>query len=186
LVADKIVDGEITLRNLDFAAHTSLIEEEFYQHHIIPARASVLADRILRTLAPLFTSSDGLQDGDGEAPTMWLAKKAPLTEVFENALRIKAQVTVSKDLFEMVLYSPETTFDQDFMVSETMDGGRAKIPSSSTSRVKLCLLPSLHLYKHNRKIVEYNNFIRRPYDRRSAAVRLTKAVVVLENAQAIS
>jgi hypothetical protein len=186
VIADKIIDGDIALRNLDFAAHTSLIEEEFFQQHVIPARASMLADRILRTLAPLFRSSDGLQDLGGEVPSTWPAKKGALTEVFESALRIKAQVTISKDLFEMVLYSPGTTFDQDVMVSETMEGGRGKISCSTTPRVKLCLLPSLHIYEYNRKIVEYNNFIRRPNDGRSAAAKLTKAVVILENAPAIS
>jgi hypothetical protein len=173
------------LRNLDFAAHASLIEEEFFQQHIIPARASVLASRILRTLAPFFVQSESFEDLDDEVIGALSAKRLHLEEVFASALRIKAQATVSKDRFEMVLYGPGTSFDQDAMVPETMDGGRAEISLSITPKVKLCLLPSLHVYEHDGKLVDLNNFVRRPNDQRSAATKLTKAVVVLENAQAL-
>lgn len=185
IIADWGIDGDIALRNLDFAAHTSLIEDEFFQSHVIPARASVLADRLIHILIPLFVNPDGLEDPDDEVIRTWSAKRSPLEEAFESALRIKAQATVSKDLFEMVLYSPGTIFDQDVMVSESMDGGRAKLSNCITSRVKLCLLPSLHVYKDDRKLVDLNNFVRRPNDQRSAAIKLTKAVVVLENAPAV-
>jgi hypothetical protein len=182
-IADQGTDGEITLRNLDFAAHTSLIEEEFFQEHVIPARASVLADRLIRTLAPLFVHPVSLQDLHGEVLKTWSAKKWLLKEVFEGALRIKAQATVSKDFFGMVLYSPGTLFDKGVMGSETMEGGRAKAPCSTTPRVKLCLLPSLHVYENDRKIVDYNNFVRRPNGQSSTAIKLTKAIVILESAQ---
>ena len=41
-----------------------------------------------------------------------------LEEVFEHALRIKAQATVSKDLFEMALYSPGTPFGKEVTKAE--------------------------------------------------------------------
>ena len=103
--------------------------------------------------------------------------------MFEQALKIKAQTTISKDLFEMVLYSPGTPFDREVMQAETMEGVRVQVPSSTTSTVKLCLLPSLHLYEHDTKLVANNNFLRKIDGRRSAAMKITKAVVVLDNAQ---
>lgn len=184
VVADWMKDGDVALRNLDFAAHASLIEDEFFQRHVIPARASLLADRLIRTLTPLFVNSEVLEDPDDEVIRTWSAKRSPLEEAFESALRIKAQATLSKDLFEMVLYSPGTIFDQDAMVPESMDGGRAKLSNCTTSRVKVCLLPSLHVYEDDRKLVNLNNFVKRPNDQRSTAIKLTKAVVVLENAPA--
>lgn len=50
-----------------------------------------------------------------------------LEEVFKHALRIKAQVTVSKDLFEMALYSPGTPFDKEVMEAETMESDRMRV-----------------------------------------------------------
>ena len=82
----------------------------------------------------------------------------------------------------MVLYSPGSPFDKDFMDPETMEGDRAKVSSFTTPKVKLCLLPSLHVYERDRKIVEYNNFVRKSDSQRSAAIKLTKAVVILEDA----
>lgn len=181
--ANQRADGEIALRNLDFAAHTSLIEEDFFQQHVIPARASVLADRIIRTLAPFFPLPDDVEDiEDAQVISTWSAKRVPLAEVVESALRIKAYVTLSTDLFEMVLYSPSTSFDQEVMMPEAMDGGPAKTPRYSTPKVKLCLLPSLHIYNHDRKMVDLNNFVRRPTTQRSEAFQLTKAIVVLDDA----
>jgi len=80
-----------------------------------------------------------------------------LEEVFEHALQIKAQATVSKDLFEIVLYSLGTPFGKEVTQPETVEGGRMRVPCSTMPNVELCLVPALHVYDHDRKIVEYNN-----------------------------
>lgn len=158
-----------------------MIEEEFFQQHVIPAKATVLADRLIHTLSPFFLENHGREDSEGEVPRAWSTKKGHLKKVFESALRIKAQATVSKDTFEMVLFNPGTAFNKDIMGVETMEGGKADISCSSIPLVKLCLLPSLHVYEHNRKLVDYNNFERRSSSQRSAAMVLTNAVVILES-----
>lgn len=169
------------MRNLDFAAHTSLFQSDFFQRHVIPAKASVSADRLIRTLNPLFAQEEGLEDSDREAVEGWSNKRTRLKEVFEHALRIKTQATVSKDLFEMALYSPETPFDKEVMEAETMEGDKMRVLYSNMPGVKLCLVPALHVYGHDRKIVDYNNFVQQPSSRRSGPINLTKAIVILES-----
>jgi hypothetical protein len=168
------------VRNLDFAAHTSLFQDNFFQQHVIPAKASVLADRLIRTLDPLFAQK-GLEDSDRGAVEEWSNKRERLEDVFEHALRIKAEATVSKDLFEMALYSPGTAFDKEVMEAETMEGDRMRVLCSNMPSVKLCLVPALHVYDHNRKLVGYNNFVQRPSSRKSGPINLTKAIVILES-----
>ena len=169
------------MRNLDFAAHASLFKGDFFQEHVIPAKATVLADRLIRTFASFFARQKGLEDLQAEVVADLFTKKILLQDVFEQALRIKAQATISKDVFEMVLYTPGTPFDRDLMDAETMEGDPAKVPFSTKPRVKLCIVPSLHVYGHDRRIVEYNTFVRNPDRPRSAAIKLTKAVVILES-----
>jgi hypothetical protein len=169
------------VRNLDFAANTSFFQGDFFQKHVIPAKAAVLADRLIYTLNPLFAQKEGSEDPDQEVVEEWSNKRIRLAEVFEHALRIKAQATVSKDLFEMALYSPGTPFDKGIMEPETMEGDRMRVLSSNMPGVKLCLVPALHVYDHDRKIVDYNNFVQRPSSRSSRPINLTKATVVLES-----
>lgn len=109
-----------------------------------------------------------------------------LEEVFEHALRIKAQATVTKDLFEMVLYSLGTPFGKEVTETETVEGGRMRVLCSNMPSVKLCLVPALHVYDHDRKIVEYNNFVQRPSSDRLGPTNLTKAIVILESVLATS
>lgn len=179
LIADWLKDGEIALRNLDFAAHTSLIEAEFFQQHIIPAKAKVLADRLSDTLASVLSTEEGPGDSHSTVLRSWSTKKSQIVEIFELASRIKAKATVRKDWFEMVFYAPGSLFDKDVMEAETMEGDGAMVPFSTASEVKLCLLPSLHVYGHDRMLVDCNNFVRRHSSRRAGATIITKAVVVL-------
>jgi hypothetical protein len=129
----------------------------------------------------LFAQKESLEDSPREVVEEWSNKRVRLEEVFEHALRIKAQATVSKDLFEMALYSPGTPFDKEVMEAETMEGDTIRVLCSNMPSVKLCLVPALHVYDHDRKIVEYNNFVQRPSSRRSGPLNLTKAIVMLES-----
>jgi hypothetical protein len=115
------------VRNLDFAAHTSLFQDDTFQQHAIPAKASILADRLICTLNPLFAQKEILEDSHREVVEEWSNKRMHLEKVFEHALKIKAQATVSKDLFEMALYSPGTPFGKEVTEAETVEGGRMRV-----------------------------------------------------------
>ena len=107
-----------------------------------------------------------------------------MIEIFSLALKFKAKIIVGKDLFEMVLYPPKTPFDKAVMLAETMAGDGANLSLYEEPKVKIWLLPSFHVYDSNKKMVEYNSFVRRDDGQRSRAHRLTKATVILENPQA--
>jgi hypothetical protein len=175
-------DGEVALRNLDFAAHKSLIEQHLFQNHIIPQKAIVLADRVTRALSPL-TAWDTQLDKEVHinAFEKLSEEKTQLVEVFDQALRLKAKVVVSKNLFEMVMYPPGTPFDKDLMVAESMERHRAQQPFHDVPMVRLCLLPSLHVYEHDRKLVDHTSFIREKTNHRTPLCILNKALVVTAN-----
>jgi hypothetical protein len=61
----------------------------------------------------LFAQKEILEDSHREVVEEWSNKRMHLEKVFEHALKIKAQATVSKDLFEMALYSPGTPFGKE-------------------------------------------------------------------------
>jgi len=171
------------LRNLDFAAHQSLIEEDFFQQHVIPRKAKSLADRLSRTLAPLFRRERSLNKSQTNPLRCWSKERPNLIKIFEHALRIKADTVVSKDLFEVVLYTPGTPFQNDVMEAETIEGVQAELSFYKTPTVKLCLLPAFQIHDHDRKLVDYNNFVRSGGNQRSNTYQITKAVVVLEQAE---
>ena len=79
-------------------------------------------------------------------------KGCALKRASNITLGIKAQATVSKDLFEMALYSPGTPFDKEVMEAETMEGDRTRVLCSNMPSVKLCLVPASHVYDHDRKL----------------------------------
>ena len=54
-------------------------------------------------------------------------KGCALKRASNITLGIKAQATVSKDLFEMALYSPGTPFGKEVTEAETVEGGRMRV-----------------------------------------------------------
>lgn len=168
------------MRNLDFAAHKSLVNGDFIQQHVIPRKAEALADRLSHALAPLFITEQRPSGPHSNASKVWSKKRSKLTEIFDRAIRLKASMMVGKDLFEMVLYPPGTPFDKAVMETETMEGDRAELSAHKELEVVLCLLPSFHVYDDDRKLVEPNNFVKRDSSQRQTAHKLTKAVVVVD------
>jgi hypothetical protein len=168
------------LRNLDFAAYQSLIEEDYFQQHVIPRKAKSLAKRLFRTLSPFFRREISLNKSQANTLRCWSKERRNLIKIFEHALRIKADTIVSKDLFEVVLYTPGTPFQKDVMEAETIEGVKAELSSYKTPTVKLCLLPAFQIHDHDRKLADNNNFVRSWGNQRSNTYEITKAVVVLE------
>src|SRR6266536_993473 len=171
------------LGNLDFAVHRSLVDDDYFQRHVIPSQASMLADRLSQTLASLFKREESPEKSQAaDVLKTWLKEKPLLTEIFERALRFKANATVSKDRFEAVLYTMETPFDQTVMEGEWMEYGRAQLASHDTSLVKLCILPSIQVYNYETDTVALNNFVQKDGRQRGRVEErtvLTKAAVFL-------
>jgi hypothetical protein len=184
--ANWLPDGSIALRNLDFAAHRRLIQGRIFKDHIIPQRAIALACQWSQTLAPIL-QEDKSRHGDQDyfqlcsPEALKKARQANSVKIFEQALRLKADLLVSTYQFEAVLYPPGSVFDNKGMIAEVMAGGRAT-PSQSME-VNLCLLPSLYALKREKKFVEYKNFDRRDSSQWKESERLTEAIVIVDDVE---
>jgi hypothetical protein len=155
--ANAGADGEDVARNLDFAAHHTLIESEYFQQVLIPRRAEALAIRLSATIVPLFALQKPLTLWEVDILTEWKRKRPALERMFVSALRIKARALVSKDMFEVV-FPPQACECNQFMEVENLERDSGGSPQGQTSLVRLCLVPGLRRYAFDRKLVDYNSF----------------------------
>jgi hypothetical protein len=180
------------LRNLDAAAHYSLLEKPLFKDHIIPRRAEELAHRLSKVLSSLFvdnediilnvTSSYGSFSTWGEDEEHWKSRREKLVGIFRNAITIKQVSMISTHKFAAVFQPPHTPFKEDKMKAETISGAplQRTPPVARNLEVKICLLPSLHALKQGCTQVLYNNFIQQNPTEGEEWEQLTEAIVVVE------
>jgi hypothetical protein len=195
--ANKALDGEVALRNLDFAAHQSLFKGPLFQDNILPRQAESLACRLSKLLSRLFRNDEsvavhsagsyGVPSADrfytwGVGERIWISTRDKMIKIFQLALEMKYKFMLSTYQFEAVLYPPRTPFLPEQMKPETMQGSEMTTYASTVHdlEVKLCLLPSLYLWRSDRMRVDSNTFVQRHPSDRDECERLTKAVVVAE------
>ncbi|GFF36560.1 hypothetical protein IFM46972_04927 [Aspergillus udagawae] len=193
----ELPDGEVALRSLDFAAHQSLFKGPLFQDKILPRQAESLACRLSKLLSQLFQNNDSVvvhsarSYGDPSADRfytwgvderIWMSTRYKMIKIFQLALEIKYKSMLSTYQFEAVLYPPRTPFLAEQMKPETVQGSDMTTYASTTHdlEVKLCLLPSLYLWRSDRMRVDSNTFVQRHPSDRDECERLTKAVVVAE------
>ncbi|GFG09689.1 hypothetical protein IFM5058_04551 [Aspergillus udagawae] len=193
----ELPDGEVALRNLDFAAHQSLFKGPLFQDNILPRQAESLACRLSKLLSRLFRNDEsvavhsagsyGVPSADrfhtwGVGERIWISTRDKMIKIFQLALEMKYKFMLSTYQFEAVLYPPRTPFQPEQMKPETMQGSEMTRYASTVHdlEVKLCLLPSLYLWRSDRMRVDSNTFVQRHPSDRDECERLTKAVVVAE------
>jgi hypothetical protein len=146
------IDGEDVARNLDFAAHHTLINNEYFQREIIPMRAAELAKRLRLALDPVLKAEKAYSGWRTDISSLWKPRLAALKYIFEVALRIKTKVLVTQDMFEIVLPAHGDSYDERLMQVEN------GLPANKFSRVRLAVAPGLQRFEYNRKMVDYNSF----------------------------
>jgi hypothetical protein len=156
--ANARADGEDVARNLDFAAHSTLIEGKYFQEELIPRRASDLAVRLSATIAPLFALHKPLNLWEIDVLSEWNRQRPALQKIFASALRVKVRALVCKDVFEVVFPSQAHGYDQELMEVEKLDRNSGESVLGHTPLVRLCLVPGLRKYPFDRKLVDYNSF----------------------------
>ncbi|OCL14978.1 hypothetical protein AOQ84DRAFT_420473 [Glonium stellatum] len=195
-------DGASVVRSLDTAAHYSLINENHFQTEIIPERAEELAIRLSQTLTPFYphASMSPLPDGFytwGQTEEDHQQRRYKVINLFENALKLKADLILKAQEYELVTPVPGTVFDAMSMrVDWELDIDVKSYPGGRP-RIQLCLFPALFSYDNNsqaagkegtsamdtdlpRMTVQYRNFSQRSQDERRGAKLISKAVVILE------
>ncbi|EAW21201.1 uncharacterized protein NFIA_063620 [Aspergillus fischeri NRRL 181] len=193
----ELPDGEVALRNLDFAAHQSLFNGTLFQDNILPRQAESLACRLSKLLSRIFRNDDSIvvhSAGSYGVPSahrfytwgvnerVWMSTRDKMIKIFQLALEIKYKFMLSTYQFEAVLYPPRTPFLAEQMKPETVEGSDLTTSASTMHdlEVKLCLLPSLYFWRSDCMRVNGNTFVQRHPSDREECERLTKAVVVAE------
>lgn len=156
-MANAGADGEDVARNLDFAAHHTLIESKYFQA-LIRRRAEALTVRISTTIMPLFGLQKPLALWEVDILAEWNRKRPALEKMFVSALRIKARALVSKDMFEVVFPPQAHKYNRKLMEVENLERDSGGSLLARTFLVRLCLVPGLRKYAFDRKLVDYNSF----------------------------
>jgi hypothetical protein len=178
--ANAGADGEAVARNLDFAAHHTLIESEYFQEDLIRRRAEALAIRISATILPLFGLQKPLALWEVDILTELNRKRPALEKMFVSALRIKARALVSKDMFEVVFPPQAYKYDRGLMEVEKLERDSGGSLLGQTSLVRLCLVPGLRKYAFDRKLVDYNSFRKPGSGPEGPSDLIAKPIVVID------
>ncbi|KFZ05790.1 hypothetical protein V501_08025 [Pseudogymnoascus sp. VKM F-4519 (FW-2642)] len=191
------LDRAVALRNVDLAAHSSLIGSEEFREKLIPQKALGLAIQLSNTLAPFFSNASPHRElpSDwvgfstwGEDIEEWTARKAHFIDLFTKALIAKADSCLNSRDYELVSYLPGTPFDNTTMKAETIEGAPNSARNHEGRRVQLCIeaAPFAHPVREIARdasvaeaIVSTANFISRDQNEKRAFKPMVKAVVIL-------
>ena len=142
---------------------------------------------------------DGFQTW-GQTEEEHQERRAKVISLFENALRLKADLILKEEEYELVTPMPEALFDAVSMrVNWESDTG-VDSDFNGRSQIQLCLFPTLFSYNDDRQAaereegaamnkdlphmtVQYQNFVQRSDAERRRAKLISKAVVILEEAE---
>ena len=175
------------MRNLDFAAHRTLLEDDFFQKHIVPTEAQQLTTTLCQTLKPLFEHQrhlgfqprSSLYNSSTTASDSTFDDRSNLEEIFEIAVRVKAHLLTSTDAFEAIIYAPGSAFSRKTMRAENFQGEEIHPIHHERPEIRCCYLPSLFVHERDRRMVGHNNFIRSSEGNMSECRRFSKALVVV-------
>ena len=186
------------MRNIDLAAHSSLINSEHFRRVTIMQQAKKFAVKISQVLAPFFISDshgstevrwDGFATW-GQDRDEWRETRSRLVDLFAQALIVKADSVLNIEDYEMVIYPPGTKFDKNCMTVETTDGMPELIGDHNDREVELCIQSGVFAYPRREPVVNapindvripLNNFLRKEASQRVGCKPLVKAVVILKN-----
>lgn len=100
---------------MELASHDSLINSDYCQIILIPKKAEDFTIRLSRALAPFFLPADAIRDTGfetwGQEKTVWVDRKFRMKEIFEEALKLKAETVLSDQVFDFVIHQPGETAD---------------------------------------------------------------------------
>lgn len=195
-------DGPSILRSLDTAVHHSLINEKHFKTELIPEKAEELAIRLSQALTPFYPHEltsplpDGFQTW-GQTEEEHQERRAKVIGLFENALRLKADLILKEEEYELATPMPGALFDAASMHVDWESDTGVDSRFNGRSQIQLCLFPALFSYNDDSQAagreegaamnkdlphmtVQYRNFVQRPDAERGRARLISKAVVILE------
>jgi hypothetical protein len=164
--------GDATLRMLDFAAHQSLVDEETpYQNEFLPRTSQRLAQRLLDTLNPLFTTRLSSVKSSELLKTV--------KSIFALALRFKTFAMISEFKSEFIWPDRSSVFDESYMEEAMPLISKHQLHIHSAPKtVMLVLVPGLRVYQHNSMLVEYSGFVKGGEQKTAESILISRAAVM--------
>ncbi|THC88296.1 hypothetical protein EYZ11_012259 [Aspergillus tanneri] len=147
-----IAGGQLTVRNLDLAAHRSLFKSEAYLEIQVPFHAGTLATRLFNALDPLIQKSgdSSTPDPDGFPRPLNADERNMVidgfTDIFRDALTLKADLLASTCQYALAFFSPLSEYMGNIMEAETREGCRISNARNGSLQVQLCILPAIFTY----------------------------------------
>ena len=160
----------MALRNLDFAAHQSVVNDDHFQNIFLGRTATKLADRLLDELG-LFTKAKGRNE-----------VKKRFESVFRYALDVKTQVIVGKYTFGTIWPSSGSAYEESLMKTQSAESvvGHGEMSNCGPLKVKLPLVPGLRFYSREKMSVDYCSFAESDESVLGKSKAFCKAVVAIE------
>jgi hypothetical protein len=203
-VANGSSDGALALRNLDLAAHSSIITSDDFRNHRIPKLAKELAKRLSRALATLFVKDplDYIQSDLDGFPTwnqeqdVYEQRRTRMRTIFKQALTAKADSLLNLEEYNIVMYLPGADFNEATMVAESIEGTEQYRDNSDGRIVEVCLEAAVFSYPKRKlsgdgpkfiteALVQSRNFFHAGNVQRDGGRLLVKARVLLRDKENI-
>lgn len=124
--------------------HRTIIGSQTFETTIVPGLTELLTNRIINALEPVFRSG----------PKGKLPKKleASLRSVIRMAVRIRSEMLITGDSYELIWPSVGFSFDRKEMLSE------GAVSNTGTKAVRLPLCPGLRVYAKANAMVDHRGF----------------------------
>ncbi|KAF2497789.1 hypothetical protein BU16DRAFT_525388 [Lophium mytilinum] len=154
------LEKRTTLDEVDWLLQEDYLKHEVFLEQILRPRATLLARRLSKTLAPCITYSPGAsllpsiasQPGTdiqsdpfhtwGQPTEEWETRERLFTSIFEEALKQKARMLPGDEEYEMMLPLPGAPWDEAIMEAHEQNHS----PDYSPTKVSACLSPALFVY----------------------------------------
>ena len=172
-----------------------MIRGKYFHQTFIRPEAEKLVISFSQALAPLFSATpnsatetnwDGFSTW-GQDPEKWSDRRSWLSELFQQALELKAESCLNTEDYQMVIYNPGTKYDENTMDVETEDGMFISGDQHSGRVVKICVEAAVFSLERTQALDEASlglfnltsNFVQSDREESVVSQVLVRAVVVL-------
>jgi len=143
------------LQAIDGAAHHMQLNEQAFVRIVVPAKAKVLAERLVDILAETFSKWLRRPEVD-KILTLLLQEEDAVESLMNRALELKTKMLLCEHLYHLVHVEPGAAFDAKTMSTEMTDRDTSSELVEIPLTVKLCLSPGLSLQSSGQRSLTEN------------------------------
>lgn len=156
-VYQHILGGELALRNIEYQAHRSLIEDQHFQKNFLIAEAEHLAKRFLNVLRP-FLPEFNEEGGENEVDREEMLQDLRLA--YRYGLEVKMWSICCTSLFDVVWPYPDSSIPDEMVktVEQVRSGDGHGGRRWRHVKVKMPLMPGIRQYPSEERPIDYCSF----------------------------